>query len=159
MRVFMLIALIAAANTLQAAAPQISQLEWLAGCWRSPDGEKGTGEHWTIAAGGMMLGASRTLRNGTLAGFEFMQFRQTPAGLVFIAQPSGAPPTTFTLKQLTAEEVVFENPGHDFPQRVMYRRTANGLLARIEGQLNGKLRGIDYPMLRISCDEYFGRQP
>ena len=39
------------------------------------------------------------------------------------------------LKQAGATRVVFENPGHDFPQRVIYERQGDVLNARIEGRM------------------------
>jgi len=155
MRTLTALLLMAAATQATAASPGTSSLEWIAGCWVAPGAEGGTGEHWTPAAGGVMFGVSRTIRNGRLAAFEFMQFRESADGLVFIAQPSGAAPTTFTMKRLTADEVMFENPAHDFPQRVIYRRAGDGLVARIEGRIDGKLQGIDYPLRRMACEEYF----
>jgi hypothetical protein len=51
--------------------------------------------------------------------------------------------------KLNSNEVVFENLTHDFPQRVIYRRSADGsVAARIEGTRNGQLRGIDFPYQR-----------
>ena len=44
--------------------------------------------------------------------------------------------------------VTFENPSHDFPQRISYRRTAAGIAARIEGLMNGTPRGVDFPFTR-----------
>ena len=49
--------------------------------------------------------------------------------------------------------VVFENPEHDFPQRVGYRRDgADGLQAWIEGQANGKSRRVDFSYQRARCE-------
>jgi hypothetical protein len=52
--------------------------------------------------------------------------------------------------KFSATELVFENPSHDFPQRVIYRKVPDGLLARIEGVINGKPRGEDYPFKRCN---------
>jgi hypothetical protein len=48
---------------------------------------------------------------------------------------------------------VFENPAHDFPQRIIYRRLSpDSLVARIEGPgPNNTTRGIDFPMRRVNC--------
>ncbi|HMB69863.1 MAG TPA: hypothetical protein VKU85_11145, partial [bacterium] len=44
---------------------------------------------------------------------------------------------------------VFSNPDHDFPQRVVYVREGDdGMLARIEGTMNGEERGIDFRFRR-----------
>ena len=140
-----------------AAQPDVTQLAWLSGCWKAQSAEPGSGEQWSPPAGGAMIGTSRTIRQGKMAEFEFMQFRTLGDGtLAFIAQPSGSPPTTFRLKLLDKTGVTFENLDHDFPQRVIYSRVANGnISARIEGTVNGALRAIDYPMTRVDCTEQF----
>lgn len=86
-----------------------------------------------------------------------MQIRaNAQGGIDYIAQPMGKPPTVFQSIRLSADEAVFENAGHDFPQRVIYRRTnADNLLARIEGTSNGRSRAVDYPMQRVDCNKYF----
>lgn len=101
-----------------------------------------------------MLGVGRTVKNGKTVEFEFMHIRNNTDGkLVYIALPSGQRETTFTLSALADGAVTFENPQHDFPQRVIYRRLpGDRLAARIEGARGGKERGIDFPMKRISCD-------
>lgn len=148
--------LLAAAAHSAATADPFARVRWLQGCW-SADGsaEPGSGEQWTSAAGGAMLGMARTVRKGKMVNFEFVQIREVaPGKLAYIAQPGGAPPTTFMLVREDANEVVFENPAHDFPQRVIYRRSGDTALhARIEGTRNGKAKGIDYPMQRVSCTQ------
>jgi len=73
--------------------------------------------------------------------------------LAFIANPSGQAQATFPVKSLGEREVVFENPTHDFPQRVIYRLEAAGVLrARIEGTIDGKPRAEDFPMRRVRCE-------
>lgn len=126
---------------------------WLAGCWAQQGREAGSIELWSAPAGGLMLGMARIVKNGRVVEFEFMQMRADAEGkLSYIAQPQGRPPTTFKLLSDGEAEVVFENPAHDFPQRVSYRRTAaDRLVARIEGEMNGKARGIDFPMQRTAC--------
>ena len=46
---------------------------------------------------------------------------------------------------------VFENPAHDFPQEVGYRRDGDNLLAWIRGTQNGKERRIEFPYTRARC--------
>ena len=102
-----------------------------------------------------MLGVSRTVREGRTATFEFMQIRADGAGRVlYVAWPGGKEGTSFALVKVGEGEAVFENPAHDFPQRVIYRlRSGNRLAARIEGMQDGKPAGVDFPMRRASCKE------
>ncbi|KPN08918.1 hypothetical protein AN651_03230 [Xanthomonas arboricola] len=137
-----------------ARAADISQLAWLGGCWKSDTAEPGSGEHWLPLAGGSLLGVNRTVKQGKTVEFEFMQIRAAESGqLAFIAMPSGQKTVVFPLLRLGETDVVFENPQHDFPQRVIYQLEGETKLrARIEGMRKGALRVIEFPMNRVSCD-------
>jgi len=146
------------ANAALAAGDDLARLSWLAGCWKSETAEAGSGEHWLLPAGGTMLGISRTVKQGKTVEFEFMQIRPIDDGrLAFIALPSGQSMTTFPLLRLSDTEAVFENPEHDFPQRVVYARDGDSALKpRIEGMHDDQLRVIEFPMTRVSCDSPAG---
>lgn len=151
--------LLALAPSLSAApapappAATIESLAWLAGCWQNEGAEAGSGEHWMPLAGGTLLGSSRTVRNGRTVAYEFMQIRQREDGsVVFIALPSGQQETTFVLSRQDDSSSTFSNPGHDFPQRVIYaQRGPDRLQARIEGTRDNVVKGVDFPMHRIAC--------
>lgn len=151
---------IVAANLFFASAAagavesDLGRLAWLAGCWSAEGAEPGSGEQWMPLAGGSLLGMSRTVRQQQTVAFEFMRIAPAPDGQVtFFAQPSGKPPASFPARSLDDAEVVFENPGHDFPQRVIYRFVAPvHLRASIEGMRGGSLKRIEFPMVRVSCD-------
>lgn len=143
-----------AATSTSAAADPVLKLAWLSGCWAAEGGEFGSGENWTAAAGGTLLGVGRTVRNGRTVETEFMTISlYTDDGkLAYSAVPSGQQPVTFVQTRLTATEVVFENLLHDFPQRVAYRLEGKRLKARIEGPRDGENKVIEFPMTRVSCD-------
>lgn len=137
-------------------AQALAPAAWLAGCWENVGREAGSGEQWMAPAGGAMLGLSRTLRGGAMREFEFMVIRADGAGrLSYSAWPSGRGPTVFTQPgngASAADTLVFENLAHDFPQRIVYRRDGpDRITARIEGQRDGVLRGLDFPMRRVAC--------
>ncbi len=57
------------------------------------------------------------------------------------------------MRLTTNNEVLFENSEHDFPQRSIYRLAQDSrLIGRIEGQSNGQLKSIEFPMSKINCD-------
>jgi hypothetical protein len=147
---FLVVSFLVSAAALAQEQPPVTSLSWLAGCWRADGAEAGSNEHWLAPAGGTMLGVARTVKGGKTVSHEFMQIRANEQGkLVFIAAPSGQTPATFPLSASSENAVTFENPAHDFPQRVIYKLTAPDKLgARIEGMRNGNLRGIDFPMTR-----------
>lgn len=139
---------------VRAETDPVAALAWLAGCWASLDGEPGSGEQWMAPAGGTLLGMSRTIAKGRTVAHEFMQIREiSPGRLAFIANPSGQAQAIFPVLRLGQREVVFENPAHDFPQRVIYRLDDAGVLrARIEGTSKGKASAADFPMRRVPCE-------
>jgi hypothetical protein len=130
----------------------IDKLAWLAGCWERTSGERRIDEQWMKPGGGTMFGMGRTVVGGKTSEFEQMQIREEAGHLVYTAKPSGQEEASFRSIELTDSSVLFENQAHDFPQRVIYRRLEDGtLLARIEGEQNGKARGVDFPMQRVAC--------
>ena len=141
-------------------APQASpldQLAWFTGCWAYTSPRVIIEEHWTRPAGGSMLGMSRTLRrnpggDSTIA-WEFIRVYARGTDLVYAAQPHNQPSAEFVSDKVGDTEVVFANPAHDFPQRIIYRRVRNdSLRARVEGTQGGRTRGSDFPYARVACD-------
>jgi len=138
------------ATTPLAPEPDVSRLSWMSGCWIQIRANGRIEEQWMAPGGGVMLGMSRTLKDGKVREFEFLRIAPGPDGkLGFIAKPSGQPEATFPLKEITEDTVVFENPTHDFPQRILYKRVdARTIIGRIEGQIGGHARSMDYPYTR-----------
>lgn len=90
-------------------------------------------EHWLPTRGDLMLGVGRTVKDGKTVNFEFMRIESGVGGANYIALPQGGAPTTFRMTASGEAFARFENPAHDFPQRVQYRRTPDGLHAEIAG--------------------------
>ena len=113
---------------------------WLAGRWVL-DEDRHVEEVWLAPRDGLMLGMSRTTGGGKKPFFEFVRIEKREGGIYYLAQPAGSPPTEFRLVSSSATELVFENPLHDFPQRVRYRRDGDdALAASIEGKQDGEAR-------------------
>ncbi|MCA1584794.1 MAG: DUF6265 family protein [Acidobacteria bacterium] len=130
----------------------IERLAWLGGCWSGGAGGRQVDEQWMKPAGGTMLGMSRTVARGRTIESEFLQVRQDADGISYIAKPSNQPEAAFRLVSADAAHARFENPAHDFPQRIIYTLNPDGSLrARIEGSVNGQERAVDYQMKRSIC--------
>ena len=132
----------------------IERLEWISGCWVMDDGKERTEETWMKPAGQSMVGMSRTVAGGKTVHTEHLQIRETNGQIAYIvALGMGAKPTVFKLIKSSDNEVVFENPEHDFPQRIIYRReSADALFARIEGAEKGVNKAMDFRYKRSTCD-------
>ena len=148
------------ARAQSTAAPRATDLHWLAGCWERRTGTLLIEEQWLAPRAGVLLGVNRTTRGDLLVGYEFMRIYSRGDTLVFAAQPSGQTPAEFVAHAIGAREVTFENPDHDFPQRIRYRAVgADSLLARIEGSRDGRTRAVDFPYARVECAPAAGRPP
>lgn len=131
----------------------VDRVAWLQGCWRSTRGESTIDEQWMAPRGGAMLGMGRTVRGSKLVEYELVLITEQEGRLAYEAHPSGQPTATFMATTATDTSVVFENPQHDFPQRVGYRRNgADALDAWVEGQADGKSRRVDFAYQRARCD-------
>jgi hypothetical protein len=132
----------------------VERLEWISGCWVLDDGKERTEETWMKPAGQSMLGMSRTVAGGKTVFTEHIQIREANGQIAYIvALGMGAKPTVFKLLKSSDNEVVFENPEHDFPQRIIYRReSADALFARIEGAEKGVNKAMDFRYKRSKCD-------
>ena len=128
----------------------IERLRWLAGRWAGSSGDVETEELWLEPAGAAMLGLHRDVpQNGNLF-FEYLRIVERDGGLVYVAQPLGRPPTEFGAVEIADDRVVFENPHHDFPQRIIYHLEGEStLVARIEGTVEGAERSAEWRWGRV----------
>lgn len=125
----------------------LAPVSFMAGTWRTGQGAGEAGEWteevWTAPAGGMMLGTARSVSTtpegaARVHAFEFLRLAATAEGITYYAMPEGrSPATEFRLVQSRTGEAVFENEGHDFPQRIVYSsmgpRTLRARIERLDG--------------------------
>jgi len=136
-----------AASPVVADAP-VSGLDWMSGYWLACE-ESETAENWIGAGRGVLLGTN--LSGG---GYEFLRIAQNEAGaFVYYSMPGGrSPPTEFTLVSNENQRAVFENPAHDFPQRIIYERAGDAMSARIEGPIDGRTESMEWDFSRAEFD-------
>jgi hypothetical protein len=133
--------------------PSLERVRWLAGCWEARAGQRVTLEMWMPPSGGLMMGASRTTVGGAVRETERLQLAAEGGILVYTALPSGQRETEFRSTEVTDSGFVVENPSHDFPQRIRYRRRgSDSVIARVEGPGPNGPRGFDIALARVRCE-------
>ena len=153
----MRVAVIAAVVITLASAALVTQpagiqrATWLQGCWESSTPARMIEEIWTAPKGDSMIGVSRTVRDGKLTEYEMVVLREQGERLAYVAHPSGQPTATFLSTRISASELIFENPAHDFPQQIGYRLDGDALLAWISGVGDGKTQRVEFPYRRVRC--------
>jgi Domain of unknown function (DUF6265) len=145
------VALVAPRGPAVAAPPaDVTAVAWMAGSWQGSEGGVEMEEVWLPPKGGAMLGLHRDVAKGRMVSFEFLRIEADKDGLVYLAQPGGKPATAFRLVESTKARVVFSNPTHDFPQRILYWLADDGRLhARIEGAQGGKPASQEWSWSRV----------
>jgi hypothetical protein len=148
MRVFhRLLGLLVVVSTLAAAdgSSPARDFGWLSGHWCSQHGEQLIEEFWLPVEGDIALGVGRTIKAGKTRDFEFMRIESRDGAIYLTSVLEGQAPTSFRLTASGTDWARFENPQHDFPQRIEYRRTSSGLHAEIAGPgADGKEKVIPF---------------
>jgi hypothetical protein len=116
----------------------------MAGTWTGPSGQSIVEEHWTQPRAGTMFGVNRTMQNDATVFFEYLRIEHRTDGVYYLASPNGRnPPTPFKMishiPSKIGGRVIFANPEHDFPQRIVYQREGDVMTSQIEGMRSGRL--------------------
>jgi hypothetical protein len=120
--------------------PMVADLHWLAGQWTGSDGESDWEATYSTAKGGMLVGASKELRDGKTVMFDFERFYMRGAKLCMTPYPFGRESVEFVLTDFDADaqSAVFENPEHDFPNWFRYQRESEDkLVIELKGAMGG----------------------
>jgi hypothetical protein len=145
-----LILLLIFVTTASTQTPTLADLSWLSGDWQTaPGGRAQIEEHWTQLAGATMMGISRTVAGEKTVEFEYLRIEQRADGIYYVAHPKArCPGTDFKLTRASATEAVFENPQHDFPKRIIYRKGEDSLTASIDGGEGTKSISFSFRRIR-----------
>ena len=149
---------VAPAATASAVAPKparqvpIEPLGWLAGDWCGGEGDERIQETWLAPRDYETIGMSRTLRGGRMISYEYMRITKLEGTIVFVGQPGGSTPVQFKRTDGDEDWIRFENPAHDYPQRIEYRRVGDELHAEVGGPgSNGQDQIVPYTYKRCAA--------
>lgn len=136
-----------------ATPPTLADLAFMAGCWRGPSGDGTTiEEYYTSPSDNLMLGVSRYTKGARVTSYEFSTIAREGTEIVLTPRPSGQDAASFRLTKLDSAGAVWENPSHDFPTLIAYRRgPGDSLIARIEGPGRDGKRSIEWRMGPATC--------
>ncbi|SEK42721.1 hypothetical protein SAMN04488505_101178 [Chitinophaga rupis] len=126
-------------QTQDTAPEQFKKLTWLTGTWNRTNLKPGRSGHerWVQTNTYELKGWGLTLRGADTAFVEKLTILVKDSNLYYVADVSGnAQPVYFKCTAISTDGFVFENPAHDFPKRIEYKREGAQLKATISG--NGK---------------------
>jgi hypothetical protein len=144
---------LALSGSAAAAAADLKSLAWMAGTWTGVADSVEMEEIWTAPKAQSMLGLHRDAAEGRTVSFEFLRIEATSEAITYWASPKGRPATPFKLVEGGQKRVVFENPEHDFPRRILYWLGDDGSLhARVEGTRAGKAFSEEWRWVRAPAN-------
>lgn len=127
----------------QVAATDILKLNWLEGNWIRTNNKPGRSgsEQWTRKSDQEWAGLGVNLRGADTAFVEKLRLVVKDGTIFYVADvPENKSLVYFRFTEISNDHFVCENPDHDFPKKIMYRREGKVLKATVSG--DGKT--IDY---------------
>lgn len=135
---------------LQAQSPEnnFKKLYSLAGTWKMETSKGVLYESWQKINDSTLKSRSYKVNGSDSVWLEAVELVRRGEKIQYIPTVQGQndnKPVAFTLSKLENDIYIFENKTHDFPQRIVYVIPQNNALrAWIEGEVNGKLKKIEY---------------
>lgn len=129
----------------------MQKLLWIADSWVSASGETKSYEEWKVINDDLYEGGSKTVKDGKTIFSETLKIENTAEGIFYVADVAHNPaPVKFKLISVSETSAVFENPLHDFPQKITYLLEEGNLHAIIEGPgKDGKTKKVDFYMQKM----------
>ena len=116
--------------------------DWLLGNWENKSPEGNLFESWKKVNDSLFIGESYFIKGKDTLHSEKIQMKQKDEALYYIATVKGQnndKPATFIHNDTIEKQLVFENPKHDFPQKISYSQiTKDSIVIQISGIQQGK---------------------
>jgi hypothetical protein len=133
---------------------ELEKANWMLGEWEKKDSLGTLREIWERLDDSTFVGLSYYIQNekDTLHN-EQVELMQDGEHLIYKTTIKGENNDSPIPFQMTKDEdslLVFENPKHEYPQKIQYKLMKNGsLIATISGKQNGKNSAENYPMNKV----------
>lgn len=121
---FLLFWAVPAAWAQDSTCDNLNEVAWMEGTWEVQSDTRRTVEQWSRITEQTMEGEGRVFRvdTGTQVGSETLRLVEMGGEVFYLAKTGGnALPIAFRLTSCSSKSATFENPDHDFPQRLVYR--------------------------------------
>lgn len=138
----LLSAIIVSCNGKKTQTRQLSKAEWLIGNWENVSPYGNLSESWQKENDSVYKGQSFFIKGKDTIHAEAIVLAEENGVVNYSPQVKGQnddKPVDFRMTSATDKQLVFENPAHDFPQKITYTKITNdSLVAEISGKQQGK---------------------
>lgn len=129
---------------------KIKTARWLLGRWENNSADGILSETWKKTNDSTFQAESYFIKDKDTLHFETITLQQNGEELFYNATVKGQnndEAVAFKLSNATEKELVFENPKHDYPKKIVYKQiTPDSLMAEISGTQQGKPSSEKYSM-------------
>lgn len=124
--------------------------DWLLGKWENNSADGNLSETWKKINDSIYNGESYFIKGKDTLHFENIKLEQKGEDLTYKTSIKGQnndKPIALKLIKSEVKQLVFENPKHDFPQKIVYSQiTKESLVIQISGIQQGKPSSERYSM-------------
>ena len=132
----------------------IEQANWFLGAWKFKTNDGDLTEIWKQMNDSVYLGVSYVIVKTDTVFYELISLEQKNKKWnysVSVKNQNNEQPVSFEMTSMTPNQLVFENPKHDFPSKITYTKiTQDSMVAKISGILKGKEQTEYFPMKRFN---------
>ena len=133
----------------------IQKAAWLLHKWQNVTAKGTMVEEWKIENDSTYVAEVYFMANNIeKIPAETIILKQEAGELLYIPtvrDQNAGKAVTFRLTSSSDNQLIFENPAHDFPQKISYTRiNSDSIVAEISGIADGKLRSAKFPMSKGS---------
>lgn len=131
---------------------KIKVADWLIGNWENKNPDGVLTENWQKLNDSTFSASSYFIKGKDTLHFETIVLAQKGETLTYFATVKGQnddQPVAFASTAESDKQLIFENPKHDYPQKITYTKGADKTItAEISGKLEGKLTTERFIMVK-----------
>ena len=126
----------------------------LPGKWQCNSGDEIITETWSVITDSLYNGTTSIITNTDTFFMENIRLEKKGTEIYYIPQVSnqnGGLPIPFKMTSATKEVLIFENPDHDFPQKITYTFiSADSVVATVSGEVENRKEERKFEMHRVT---------
>lgn len=131
---------------------KLTSAKWLLGRWQNNKLESIVTETWKEENDSVFAGESYIVQVKDTIFHELIKLHETNGELFYtvsIKNNSEEIPVSFKLTKATNSLLIFENPEHDFPNKISYAKISeDSIYAEISGLIRGQMAKEGFPFKR-----------
>lgn len=129
---------------------KLENVKWLIGSWGNTTKEGNLTETWSQKNDSTLSGKTTFIAGKDTLFTETIEIIQVSDSLLYntkVSNQNEGKTVSFKVSILTENQIIFENPKHDFPQKITYTKiSSDSLVAKISGKKDDKESFEEYPM-------------